>query len=426
MSVNKPRQHDLTVLGATGFTGNLTARYIAENLPTDVRWAIAGRSEAKLNKVAQEIKALNPNRPQPSIEVVNLNLDELSLLAKKTKVILNTIGPYHKYSTPVVEACAKTGTHYLDVTGELPWTMDMIEQYHTTAQKSKAILISQAGVESAPSDLISFSLAKFIKETLNADTGAVVATIHEMKGTPSGGTLSTIFTIMDSYPLSTLQRRHQGNWASSPVAHPNFTNPPAPASSSQSILGKTLLSRLTGVVNFPDLGILTVQPMGNVNRGIVQRSWGLLDSGKYYGPNFSYNEHLSVRNRLVGMLFYLGLTIGMIAVAIPPIRALLSRLVTAPGQGPTERAAKEESLELRAVAQVDDRSGRRAMGSFRYKGGMYNLTAAILVEAGMILAKNEELVGRLGGGYLTPAMLGQHLIDRLKKNSGVDLDVDIM
>jgi short subunit dehydrogenase-like uncharacterized protein len=127
------REYDLVLLGATGYTGKLTAEYIALHLPTNLKWAVAGRSIGKLKDLVAEIKPLNPDRTQPGmychslcighsfvltatgIEPAQLNVDELTALAKRTKIILNCIGPYILYSIPVVEACAKTGTHYLDV-----------------------------------------------------------------------------------------------------------------------------------------------------------------------------------------------------------------------------------------------------------------------------------------------------------------------
>lgn len=59
------RQYDIVVFGATGYTGKLTAEHIAKELPTDLKWAIAGRSASKLEALAKECKALNPDRIQP-------------------------------------------------------------------------------------------------------------------------------------------------------------------------------------------------------------------------------------------------------------------------------------------------------------------------------------------------------------------------
>jgi short subunit dehydrogenase-like uncharacterized protein len=129
------RQYDLILLGATGYTGKLTAEHINEFLPVDLKWAVAGRSAAKLESLIEKLKSLNPKRLPPckchpgartsvqlswllvpfiAIEVCTATAEDLDALAKKTKVIITLLGPYAKYGTPVVEACVKNGTHYLD------------------------------------------------------------------------------------------------------------------------------------------------------------------------------------------------------------------------------------------------------------------------------------------------------------------------
>jgi short subunit dehydrogenase-like uncharacterized protein len=97
------------------YTGELCAQYITTHLPTDLKWAAAGRNATKLRTLVNRLRDLNRDRLQPDVLTIQLNKVELDTLAKKTKVLLNTVGPYHVYSTPVVEACATNGTHYLDV-----------------------------------------------------------------------------------------------------------------------------------------------------------------------------------------------------------------------------------------------------------------------------------------------------------------------
>jgi short subunit dehydrogenase-like uncharacterized protein len=125
------REFDIVVLGPTGYTGKYCAEHIVTHLPTNLKWALAGRSTKKIEGVAQELKKLNPDRLDPgktmywclwsgsadaSIEIISvqLNKEELRSLAERTKLIINCVGPYHIYSTPVVEACANAGTHYVD------------------------------------------------------------------------------------------------------------------------------------------------------------------------------------------------------------------------------------------------------------------------------------------------------------------------
>lgn len=109
------RQYECVVFGATGYTGKYTAEHIVTNLATDLKWAVAGRSEDKLQQLVTELRSLNSDRKEPGIEVAQLQKEDLLALAKKTKVLISTVGPYHLYGTAVVEACAETGTHYVDV-----------------------------------------------------------------------------------------------------------------------------------------------------------------------------------------------------------------------------------------------------------------------------------------------------------------------
>ena len=412
------RDYEIVVLGATGYTGKLAAEHICSQLPTDLRWAIAGRSDQKLKSLIIDLKAINPDRTSPNVEVLNLSSADLSALAKKTKVLINTVGPYHLYSTPVVEACAENGCHYLDVTGEAPWTLQMIRKYHSTAVSNKAIIISQIGIESAPSDLIAYALVSHIRRVYHIGAKEVVGTTHQMKSAPSGGTFATILSITDTYSKVEMAEANNGKWNFSPIPHPKLSSP----SSSFSL---TKISRtLFGVRTVPELGTLATSVGGSTNRAIVQRTWGLLDDGKYYGPNFTYQEYTTVRNGFIGVVVHFALIFGFVALAVPPVKWILKKIVTSPGQGQSKEVTQKDVFDFRGVATADlAGEPKKAVGSFRHSGGIYKLTGILLVEAAILLAKDEKLVRELGGGYLTPALLGQAYIDRLVQ-AGVDINVD--
>lgn len=108
------REYELVLLGATGYTGRYCAEHIVAHLPTNLRWAVAGRNESKLSTLIDQIKPLNPDRRAPGVEVGSLSLEDLDILTKKTEVLITTVGPFHLHGTPVVEACARNGTHYID------------------------------------------------------------------------------------------------------------------------------------------------------------------------------------------------------------------------------------------------------------------------------------------------------------------------
>ncbi|KAL9103167.1 MAG: hypothetical protein Q9163_001772 [Psora crenata] len=408
-------KYDLIVLGATGYTGKLTAEYIAAHLPTDLKWAVAGRSEPKLSGLISELRTLNPDRVQPDVEVAALVPSELDALVRKTRILINTVGPYHLYSTPVVEACAKSGTHYLDVTGESPWVLDMIRKYHETARATGAIIIPGVGIESSPSDLLTWALVDTIRKQCQTGIKEVIASMHAISTAPSGGSLATILSIFDSYSMKQVADAMSGNWSSSPIKG----RKPTPPSS--------LVSKFLGVRSVPHLGTVTTSPQAGTNVAVVQRSWGLLAGGNYYGPNFQYSEYVTVRNRFIGALVHVALALGTIALALPPVRWLLKKLVYALGQGVSKEKTVRDYVEFRAVATADQESPnpRRAFGRCRYDGGIYYLTGLFLAEAAVVLLKDDGLVTRLGGGLLTPAMLGQHFIDRVTK-AGLVLETEML
>ncbi|MCJ1337410.1 hypothetical protein MMC09_002692 [Bachmanniomyces sp. S44760] len=418
-------EYDLIVFGATGYTGKYCIEHIVTHLPTNLKWAVSGRSASKLSSLVEEVKPLNPNRREPGVEVATLNADELNILARKTRLIINTVGPYHLYGTMVVEACAKNGTHYLDVTGEVPWVYEMIQKYHALAKTNLAIIIPEIGLESSPADLLAWSIVDMIRKNTSTGTREVTATLHDIKMVPSGGTLATALSLFDHYSLAQFAAAMKP-WALSPVPHPQ-----TPSKTS-------LLTKITGVKHDPDLGILTSAITGETNRAIVQRSWGLHDSGKHYGANFEYHEYATVRNSLVGTAIHLALLFGMAALATPPIRWLLKKFVYQPGQGPSRASVENDYVEYRAIGTADRQQDlttsttttgvttpQRAMSILHWDGSIYRLTGVFLVEAAMVLLSDDALVERLGGGVLTPACLGQSFLDRLR-GAGLKVETHMM
>ncbi|KAF2456371.1 hypothetical protein BDY21DRAFT_364583 [Lineolata rhizophorae] len=417
------RQYELVLFGATGYTGKLCAEHIAKNLPTDLKWAIAGRNEKKLSEIAKELKSINSDRIQPEIEIAELNDTDLDALAKKTRVLLTTVGPYHKYGEHAFKACATNGTHYIDCTGEVPWLKDMIEKYEETAKSNGAILqlyfnakmIPQCGIDSAPPDLLTYLLGTYLLQTHSAPLTTSTITAHRMKTAPSGGTLTTILTLTDTYPLRAL-RASTRPFALSPV-QPASRAPRASA---------PLLERVLGVRRSADLGVLTAHPGARGDAAIVYRSWGLLDAGAYYAPRFAFSEWTTARGVLAGAAWHWGLLAGTLALALPPVRAVLRRLVAQPGQGPAREAAEREEMEYRGVGEGMRNEGeqvRKARATWRFKGGMYLLTGILMAEAAMVITRGKGTrAHEAGGGILTPAMLGEAFAERIRK-VGIEVEV---
>src|SRR6185436_9848104 len=93
------REYDVVLLGASGFTGALTAEYLRKNAPEGLRWAVAGRNKSKLEQFGEDILYADVTDPK-----------SLRELAESTKVVATTVGPYVQYGEPLVAACAEAGT----------------------------------------------------------------------------------------------------------------------------------------------------------------------------------------------------------------------------------------------------------------------------------------------------------------------------
>jgi len=406
------REYELVLLGATGYTGNLTAEYIQEHVATDLKWAIAGRNGKRLAEIAEELKKLNPDRVQPAIEIVEQKSDQLHALAKKTQVLITTVGPYNKWGEPVVEACANSGTHYLDVTGEIPFTYDMLQKYHETAKKNGSMIIPHCGIDSVPADILSYLCVHEIRSTLNCGVGSVINSIQKISGGISGGTANTAITLVEGYPLSFLAKSMKP-YALSPI--------PAPKNAQ----GGSFLTRLLGYRRVPDLGILTDSPQSGSDIGIVNRSWALFSGGKWYGPKFEFDEFMRVGSAFMGAAVHFIGAFVVVGLYFAPFRWLMKKLVFQPGQGPSKEDFEKHSLSYKCIATADSSAKKRAMSTFDYSGSGYYMTGILVAEAAMTVLRGEENLAKKLGGMVTPACLEMEYVERLKK-AGINIDVGMM
>ncbi|THC97847.1 hypothetical protein EYZ11_002700 [Aspergillus tanneri] len=397
------KEFDIAVLGPTGYTGKFCAEYIVKNLPTNLKWALAGRSLSKIENVAKELKALNPDRSPPDTIAVQLNQEELYSLAQRTKLIINCVGPYYLYSIPVVEACARTGTNYIDATGEPPFVKSIIEKYHESAKASGAIIIPSVGFESVPADILSWILVKRVREEFSCHTREITCAIDELKSSgASGGTLSTILSIFDSLSISDMFKS----------IHPFAIAASAP----KSIPSEPFINTLLGVRSVRDMGVLTTAPITIADRLIVHRSSTLMP--EFYGPQFYFREFIRVRNVFIGVALHIAFVIGLLLLTLPPVRFLLRRIIYTPGSGPRREDSTTEWFRYRAVATVDQTSQtpKRVLGILKYQGSLYALTGLLMAEAAMVVLENEAKVKKVSrAGIVTSATLGQEYADRLEK-----------
>lgn len=162
------------------------------------------------------------------------------------------------------------------------------------------------------------------------------------------------------------------------AAHEPFALSPVP-NRKVTARGKSITERLLGIRTVSDLGILTTFIAAMSDQAIVQRTWGLFSQipakkEEFYGPNFSFSEHMKTKNWLTGILWHWGLTAASILlVTIPPLRALARKLVYQAGQGPEAEQAKKDEIEYRAVGTPDGAQGAGKVAFCRawFNGSMY-------------------------------------------------------
>src|ERR1700710_1041578 len=148
------REYDLVLFGATGFTGGLTAEYLAANAPQGLRWARVGRTGAKREAGAAPLAAASPAAPVPDlVEADAADGAALAKVAESARVVITTVGPYALYGGPLVAACAAAGTDYVDLTGEPEFVDRMWLEHHAEARRTRARLVPCCGFDSIPHDL---------------------------------------------------------------------------------------------------------------------------------------------------------------------------------------------------------------------------------------------------------------------------------
>jgi len=387
------KKYKIVIFGATGFTGELCAKFMSERY-SEIPMAIAGRSQGKLEK----IKAKH-SLSFPIIVADAFDVDALDKMCKDAEVVLSTAGPYHKYGSDLLGACIKNGCHYVDITGESFWIKDMIEKHHVEAGEKGLRIINACGFDSAPSDLGVFY-------AINRVVGNVksVQCFQAWKGEASGGTMETMFSSMDAK----LAKGGLGKFS---------LNPENSISENQ----KKNTSDKIKVQKIPHLGGWTGPfVMALPNTRVVRRSAALSKSvGKYYGDDFVYSEgaYYSKRGAARKVTF---MTIALGLIIVSPLRKLLRGFFRKPGEGPSQEAMDSGFFKSRFL--VETQEGFRAFSMSSSGDPGYKMTSRMACESALCLAVEnpEELPGGAGfGGFLTPSIgLGNVLIKRLK-NIGV-------
>lgn len=376
---------DLVVYGATGFTGRLVAEYLANRGGTD-RIALAGRSPGKLAEVAADLEVDWP--------MIIADADDpaaLRAMAESTRAVVTTVGPYMKYGMPLVEACALTGTHYADLAGEVLFIRQSIERFDAIAQESGARIVHASGYDSIPSDLG----VHLLHEAAEGELGETVMAVRWASGGFSGGTVASHMAQMEAARKDPRLGKIMGDpYALTPGAS-------GPDRGDQVwVRYEPVLDSWTGPF-----------VMAMINTRVVRRSNMLSDYA--YGKDFSYKEVIATGpgwgGRARATALATGSTGGMAALSFGPTRAIATRFLPDPGEGPDEQTREKGGFRVEFRSTLPDGRvyGAEVMGN---GDPGYAATSRMLGESGLGLSSTKG-----PGGVLTPSTaLGDVLVDRLR------------
>lgn len=386
MSFSRP--FAITVFGATGFTGRLTAEYLARSVGASVPWAIAGRNRAKLDEVRRALVAIDP--ACETVGVVEASVDNAASLARmaaESRCVATTVGPYARHGLPVVAACVAEGAHYADITGEPQFVADVIARYDRPARDRGLRVVNTCGFDSVPHDLG----ALFTVKLLPRDVPIVVEGFVRGHGSTSGGTWQSALQAFAEIRKATGALR-----------------PPRPGD------GRRVGGLWRGIRYDTELGAWTI-PLPTIDPAVVLRSAAVMPE---YGPDFRYAHQAEVHSAawLVGGIVGVGAVVALSQLG--PARRWLSRLRPS-GEGPdaARRARSWFTVTFRG------RGGGRTVLT-RVSGGDpgYGETAKMLAEAALTLSMDTALLPERYG-VLTPAVaMGERLTERLQR-AGIRFEV---
>jgi short subunit dehydrogenase-like uncharacterized protein len=385
---------DIVVYGATGFTGQLIAEYLAAHYAgkDDPKWAMAGRSTEKLAAVRDAIGA-----PKDTSLIVADAGDPASLKAMvdQTKSVITTVGPYLLYGNELLAACVAAGVDYFDLCGEPIWMRQKIDQHEAAAKKSGARIVFSCGYDSLPFELGVFCAQEEAKKAFGAPAARVKGRVRKMSGTLSGGTAASMRAIVEA----TMRDLSLVTMLRDPfVLTPGFDGPKQPLGN-RPVFDEDLKSWTAPFV------------MANINTRNVHRSNMLL--GFPYGKDFVYDEMVMTGPGEQG---------EAIAKKVMAANNKFSGAeVPKPGEGPSKEERENGSYDLLFMAIAPDgRQARAAVKGDRDPG--YGSTSKMISECAICLLRDTPDVP---AGIWTPgAAMGDRLIKRLVDHAGLTFEVE--
>jgi short subunit dehydrogenase-like uncharacterized protein len=402
---------DVVVYGATGFVGALAAEHLAEHAPAGTRIALAGRSRDKLEALKSKLGV-----DWPLIVADAADTSALEKLADTARVVITTVGPYAKYGKALARACAAAGTDYVDLTGEVLFVRESIDQNDESARSTGARIVHSCGFDSIPSDIGVHVLHARVEADGAGDLTDTTLVVTSIRGGLSGGTIDSMRHQLDVTKDDQALRKV--------VASPYSLSP---ARAEEPDLGRQEdRVSLPGVAVDPSLrGRLAPFVMASYNTRVVRRSNAL--RGWAYGRRFRYREVMSVGTSPLSPVIAAGTKVALGALAaglsLPPTRFVLDRILPKPGDGPNERTRREGHFTMDIFTTTT--TGARYRARFRAQGDPgYAATAIMISEAALALAFDRDLLPSFPGGVLTPASgIGDALVKRLQA-AGMEISAE--
>ncbi|WP_328345925.1 saccharopine dehydrogenase NADP-binding domain-containing protein [Streptomyces violaceus] len=372
------RPYDIVLFGATSFAGALTAEYLAAHAPDGLRWAIAGRSAQKLERLRERL----PDDAEVGVLRADVS-DPASLrsLAEQARVVATTVGPYVSYGEELVAACADAGTDYLDLAGEPEFVDLMYVRHDARARETGARLVHAAGFDSIPHDLGVYFTVRQLPEDVPLTVDGFVTADAAFSGGTFSSALNQFARQREMAAAVRDRRRHEprlvGRRVSAPTGTPRFAK---------------------------EVGAWAL-PMPTIDPQIVRRSAAALER---YGPDFRYRQYAAVRHLPVAVGGVAAVGALVAAAQVPPARRWLSDRLK-PGDGPSPEKRAKSWFSLRFVGEG---GGRRVYTEVSGGDPGYDETAKMLAESALCLAFDE--LPKTAGQVTTAVAMGDALIDRLR------------
>jgi len=417
----KERRYDVVLLGATGFTGSLAAKYLYQNYHhKNLKWAVAGRSKDKLETLLKRLlepqddldnrsnHSSNTDTQQNYVDLLivdTLKPNTIHDLVKDARCVITTAGPFCKYGSNVVEYCARYGTNYVDITGEIGWNKEMIVKWDALARHTGAKIVSLCGCDSIPWDMTYFKLAQMLQRDCH-DTISKLTCYDNMKGGISGGTVDTMLTFLEGkyqtprFPFDPYYRKSDGSKSQNKSKD----------MSSLFIGRKMELNGTKSKWTNPFV-------MSSINSEVIKRSHALSENSTTGdGQPLIYRESCVQQSFKEAFVTWFGTVLGVTALLNPITGGPIKKyFIPKPGEGPTEREMSEGYLLVNGVGEGVKGSIVESEFYFPVDAG-YKDTARMVSEAGLCLALDSEKLPVQGGGFFSPSVaMGDVLLERLCK-----------